>query len=169
MRKLENFLHFIDSISDWSGKIFSLLLLILLGVMLIEVVMRYIFNDPTIWGHEMGLYIFGAIIMLGGAYTLLHKGHVCMDAVHSKLSQKGRAIMDVATFIFFLIFVIALLWKGWDMTWKAFKFMERTESPWAPVIWPSRLVIPVGAFLLLLQGIATFVRNFLTATGRINQ
>jgi TRAP-type mannitol/chloroaromatic compound transport system permease small subunit len=128
--------------------------------------MRYLFNDPTIWSHEMGLYVFGAIITLGAAYTLLHKGHVTMDVVYIKLSPKARATMDVATFIFFFLFVVVLLWKGWDMTWKAIRIMERSQSVWAPVIWPSRLVIPVGAFLLLLQGLSKFIRDMAVATGR---
>jgi len=168
MKKLENSLHCIDSISQWSGKIVSFLILVLMCVVLIEVVMRYVLNNPTKWVHEMSLYLFGGAINLGAAYTLLHKGHVTMDVVQSRLSPRGKAIMDIATFIFFFIFVAVLLWKGWHMAWKAFQFMERTESSWGPVIWPSRLVIPVGAFLLLLQGIAKFVRDILTVTGRTN-
>lgn len=74
--------------------------------------------------------------------------------------------MDAATFIFFFMFVVVLLWKGWDMTWKALQIMERSQSQWGPVIWPSRLVIPVGAFLLLLQGLAKFIRDMAVATGR---
>ena len=167
MRKLENSLHFIDYMSEWSGKIFSFLFVVLMCVVLIEVVMRYVLNNPTKWAHEMSLYFFGGAINLGAAYTLFHKGHVTMDVVHSRLSLRGRAIMDIATFIFFFVFVAVLLWKGWYVTWKAFQFMERTESSWGPVIWPSRLVIPIGAFLLLLQGLAKFVRDILTVKGRL--
>lgn len=168
MKKSENILRYIDSISDLSGKIVSFLILILMGVVLIAVVMRYVVNRPTIWSHETGLYLFGGIIMLGAAYTLRHEGHVRMDALYGRFSPRGRAITDLATFIFFFLFIIVLLWKGWDMTWKAIRFMERTESFWGPVIWPSRIVIPIGAFLLLLQGLAKFVRDILTVKGRPN-
>jgi TRAP-type mannitol/chloroaromatic compound transport system permease small subunit len=168
MQKGERFLRYIDSISDWIGKIVSFLILILMGVVLFAVVMRYIVNKPTIWSHETGLYLFGGMVMLGAAYTLRHEGHVRMDAFYGRLSARGRAITDLATFVFFITFVVVLLWKGCDMTWKAIHFMERTESFWSPVIWPSRIVIPVGAFLLLLQGLANFVRDILAVKGGQN-
>lgn len=167
MQKLTSFLHFIDSISDWSGKIISFLLLGLMGIVLIEVVSRYCFRSPTIWVHELSLYFLGGAGMIGGAYTLLHGGHVPMDVVYNRLSLKGRAMMDLLTFFFFIFFIGVLLWKGWDITWKAFRGMERTESVWGPVIWPSRLMLVIGGLLLLLQGLAKFVRDLLIIMGKV--
>ena len=148
-----------DAIGEWSGKIFSSLIPILMLVVLTEVAMRYVFNNPTIWTYETSTFIFGAAFMLGGAYTLIHKGHVKVDILYTRLSPRTRAIMDVVTFVFFLIFISIILWKGGDMVWKAFHSMERSGSSWNPVVWPSRLFIPIGAFLILLQGLAGFIRN----------
>lgn len=166
MQKLTTFLHHIDNISEWTGKIFSFLLVALTAVILFEVVMRYLFTNPTMWAYETSLYLFGATIMLGGAYALLHGDHVIVDVVYNKLPARTKAILDVVTFIFFLTFVGVLLWKGGDLAWKAFHFMEKTGSAWNPVTWPSRIAIPIGSFLLLIQGLAKFVRDLVTALGR---
>ena len=166
MQKLNSLLCFIDKISEWTGKIVSFLVIGSIIVVLIEVVARYFFNNPTVWGWEMSLFLFGGAVMLGGAYTLLHGSHVKMDVAYARLSVRARAILDVITFIFFLVFVVIMIWKSGYVAVKAIEFMEKTESPWGPVIWPSRIAITIGAFLLLLQGIAKFVRDILIITGR---
>ena len=104
MLKLVRVLHFIDNVSEWSGKIFSFAGLVLVGVVLSEVTCRYLLNNPTEWVYETSLYIFGAMFMIGGAYTLLHGGHVNVDIVHTRLSPRARAITDIVTFVFFFIF-----------------------------------------------------------------
>lgn len=103
--------------------------------------------------------------MLGGAYTLLHGSHVKMDVLYVRLSTRGRAILDIVTFAVFLFFVVILIWKSGHMAVKSFEIMEKTESAWGPIIWPARITITVGAFLLLLQGMAKFIRDIITATG----
>jgi len=165
MQKLNSVLCFIDRISEWSGKIVSFLILCSIIVVLTEVVMRYFFNNPTIWGWEMSLFLFGGAVMLGGAYTLLHGSHVKMDVLYVRLSTRGRAILDIVTFAVFLFFVVILIWKSGHMAVKSFEIMEKTESAWGPIIWPARITITVGAFLLLLQGMAKFIRDIITATG----
>jgi TRAP-type mannitol/chloroaromatic compound transport system permease small subunit len=169
MQRLTSFLHVIDSISEWSGKIISFLLLGLMGIILIEVVSRYVLNSPTVWSFEASLYLFATVTLLGGAFTLLHGGHVSVDIIYNKFSPRVRAVMNVITFFFFFIFVFVLMQKGGGLTWEAIRVMERTESAWGPVIWPARLVIPLGAFLLLLQGLAKFFRDLAVAMGKEGQ
>lgn len=167
MQRLARVLSTIDAISKWSGRV-TMFLLVALGLLMsIEVVARYVFNAPTLWATETTTLVFGVYIMLAGAYTLLIHGHVTMDAVYSRLSLKGKAILDLLTSFLFFAFCGVLLWKGIPTAIKSVVMMEHSMSAWGAPYWPIKIAIPVGAFLILLQGLAKFTRDFhIALTGR---
>lgn len=155
-------LKIIDKISDYSGKAVSVLIPITVLIMGYEVVARYVFNRPTLWVHELSVMFFGTFLIIGGAQTLLHGGHVNMDLLYSRLSVRGRAVLDLFTFPIFLAFMLVLLYKGGQAALHSVAMLEHASSQWAPPLYPFRLVLPLGALLLLLQGLAGFVRNLVT-------
>ena len=157
----------IDAVSNWSGKLVAFLIPTLAGVEVYEVVARYGFGRPTIWAHELSSMLFGTFILIGGAYTLLHHGHMNMDIVYNRLPLRGRALLDVLTFFLFLAFVGVLLWKGWESAWRSIRLLEHDSTEWAPPLYPFKLILPLSALLLLLQGLAKFINNFrILITGR---
>ena len=166
MNIIRRILHFIDSLSDVTGKAFGYLILVLVMVVLYEVLMRYVFNLSQMWSFETSVFLWGAFFVMGGAYLLKHGGHVKIDVLYSLLSPRGKAITDLVTSIFFFTFIGLLIWKGWDLAWRAFELGERTDSAWHPILWPVRMLIPVGAFLMLLQGLAKFIRDLFIAVGK---
>jgi TRAP-type mannitol/chloroaromatic compound transport system permease small subunit len=138
------------------------------GIIVWEIILRYFLGLPTIWAHELSLMIFGAVSMLGGAYAHKYRAHVNMDLFYSRLSRRGRLILDIITFPFFLSFCGILLWKGWDFAWRSVLTWEYSQSNWAPLIWPIKLIIPLGALLILLQGISNLlsdIREFFSGKG----
>ena len=159
------FLRFVDKLNDWVGKVVSFFILVVALVIGYEIVLRYIFNNPTKWAHETSTMFFGAFIILGGAYTLLHGSHVSMDLIYGRLSVRKKAILDVITFILFALFCYALIWYGGKTAWKSILLLERGSTVWGPPIYPFRLLLPLGAFLLLLQGLAKLVRDIITLRG----
>jgi TRAP-type mannitol/chloroaromatic compound transport system permease small subunit len=154
--------HFIDLLSEWTGKASAFLVLVLSFLIGYEVVARYLFNRPTIWAHELSAMIFGTYIILGGAYLLSIRGHVNMDLIYDRLSPRKKAFLDIITFWFFAVFCIALVWKGGDTAWYSLKTGEHARTVWSPPLYPIKMVLPIGAFLLLLQGIAKFIRDVIT-------
>jgi TRAP-type mannitol/chloroaromatic compound transport system permease small subunit len=152
----------IDLISEWTGKLSAFLIVVLSFVIGYEVVARYIFNHSTNWANETSAMVFGAYIILGGAYTLSIGGHVNMDLIYQRFSPRKKALVDIITFLFFALFCVVLVWKGGDRAWYALKNMEHSGTLWNPPIYPIKLVLPIGAFLLLLQGVAKFVRDAVT-------
>jgi TRAP-type mannitol/chloroaromatic compound transport system permease small subunit len=134
---------------------------ILAFIIMWEIVARTFFNMPTIWAHELSGMFFGALSILSGAYTLRQKGHVNMDLIYMNRTPRTKAIMDLITFPFFLLFVITILWLGWEFAWRSFKILEVSQSDWAPPLWPIKFTIPLGAFLLLIQGIANLCNDIL--------
>jgi len=153
----------IEFISDWSGKIFSFLAVIVVGVISYEVISRYVFNAPTIWAHETMTYFCGIYYMMGGAYTLYFEGHVSVDVFYIRFSPRVRAIVDLVTFPLFFAYIGVLIWTGAEYSWESIMYKETSPTAWAPPLYPLKLAIPVGAFLVLLQGLTKFVRDFKTA------
>ena len=152
----------IDWLSEWTGKIIAFLIPGLALIEGYEIVARYAFKSPTVWVHELCAMLFGTFILLGGAYTLLQGGHVNMDILYNRFSTRTRAVLDLITFFIFLAFIGVLLWKGWESAWRSIKFLEHDSTEWGPPLYPFKIMLPLGALLILLQGIAQFVRNFIT-------
>ena len=161
MRDVESALRYIDRVSEHSGKIVSLLIALMIASMAYEVVMRYIFNAPTLWAFEMVQFLFGAFCILGGAYTLKQQGHVNMDVLYSRFSRRNKAIIDLITSIFFFLFCGVLLWTGSEFALRSLKALETSYTPWDPPLYPIKLTIPIGVTMILLQGIAKFSRDLL--------
>lgn len=155
-------LHFIDLLSEGVGKASAFLILALSLVIGYEVVLRYGFNRPTIWAHETSVMIFGAYFILGGAWILSTRGHVNMDLIYGRLSPRKKALIDIITFAFFALFCAVLVWYGGEAAWYTLKTWQHSETVWGPPIAPIKIVLPVGAGLLLLQGVAKFVRDAIT-------
>ena len=152
-------LRAIDSINEGVGKVASPLVVLMAALIGIEVVLRYCFNSPTVWAHETTQYIYGTFIILSGGYVLLHKGHVPMDLLYNRLSPRKRALVDVITAMLFFFFCVLLVWKGGVMAWKAISNLEHSRTVWSPPLYPIKAMIPIGATLLLIQGLAKFIRD----------
>jgi len=157
-------LHFIDNANEWVGRVVSYFILAIIGVVIYEVAMRYILVKSQLWVPETSLFLFGTLFVLGGGYVFLHGGHVRLDAIYGRFSPKVQAILDLVTAIFFFLFCGVLVWKGWLMGWESLTSLERSASAFAPPLFPIKLVIPIGAGLLVLQGLAKFIRDLLIVT-----
>jgi TRAP-type mannitol/chloroaromatic compound transport system permease small subunit len=155
-------LNAIDTINDWVGKVLSFGVLFMFALVLIEVIRRYCFNSPTVWGNELTQLTFGVYVVLSGGYILRWGGHVNVDIFYGRLSAKGRAIADIITFALFFMFCGMMLAYGGSLAWESLSRLEHSQSAWNPPLYPVKLMIPTGAFLLLLQGIAKLVRDIVT-------
>jgi TRAP-type mannitol/chloroaromatic compound transport system permease small subunit len=139
----------------------------MIGVLVWEVFMRYVFNQPTIWAHELSALLYAVFFLIGGAYTLRWNAHINVDVLYVRLSPRSRAILDLVTWLLFYFFCGVLFWQGCQAGWKSFLRMERASTVWEPYIWPVKLCIPLAAFLMLLQGITKTIKNLhLACTGR---
>jgi TRAP-type mannitol/chloroaromatic compound transport system permease small subunit len=159
MGMVDKLLHIIDSISEWTGKTVSFGILLLALIVGYEVAARYLFKSPTLWVHEVSVMFFGTFIIIGGAYTALKGMHVNMDLVHNALSPRIRALLDVLTFFIALPFLGVLLWVGGKSAWKSVMVLEHASTQWGPPIYPFRVMLPLGALLLLLQLVAKLIRD----------
>lgn len=156
---------FIDRFSGWTGHFLAFWSILAVFAYYYEVIARYVFNSPTNWVHESMFLMFGMLYMLSGAFALREGSHVRVDVLYQYLPRRGRALLDVITSVFFFIFVIAMLWTGWTFASDAIDMGEVSFTEWAIEYWPVKLAIPVGAALILVQGIARVMRALAVLTG----
>jgi TRAP-type mannitol/chloroaromatic compound transport system permease small subunit len=124
-----------------------------------EVVMRYLFNMPTIWVHEASYLLFGMQYLLAGAFALLHGAHVRVDILYVKLPERGRVAVDILTSVFFFIFALALMGTSWRFFVNAYEVREITVETWGIQYWPVKMMMFVGAVLLTLAGISKLIKD----------
>lgn len=124
-----------------------------------EVIARYVFNSPTNWVHESMFLMYGMQYMLAGAYAYREDQHVRVDVIYTKFSERGKAIADIITSVFFFIFVVTMLWTGSRFALDSINNMEVSFTEWAVQYWPVKLMIPIGAALLALQGLSKLIKD----------
>jgi len=129
------------------------------GSMLYEAISRHFFNNPTIWAFEFSKMSFGFYMIWAGAYAMLRGEHVSMDIFYSRWSPRAKAIMDSVTFIFFMMFVSVLLYLVTADALNSISFKETSNSTLAHPLYHWRVSLAVGILLLLLQGVAEFIKN----------
>jgi TRAP-type mannitol/chloroaromatic compound transport system permease small subunit len=104
---------------------------------------------------------------LGGGYSLLHGGHVKVDFFYQRWSPRTKAVMDLITYLFFFAFCFVLIWYGGGVAWESIKEGRESTSAWAPPLWPSQIMIPLGGLLVGIQGLAKWMRDLAIAwTGK---
>lgn len=159
MKGLQKFLKAIDKTNEWVAKILSFTIVVITLVTMYEVIMRYFLGAPTIWVFEFNYLAYGPYFLLAGAYTLALGKHVNVDILYGRLSARGRAIVDLFTAPVFFFFILIMLFFGWRFAWNSVLVRETLSSAWGPPVYPIKLCIPLAALLLLLQGLAKFIRD----------
>ena len=141
------------------GSVTSFLVYAMIAVLCFEVVMRYIFSSPTNWAYAMATIFYGIFMMLGGGYAAVYKAHVRMDLLYTKLSRKGKSIIDIITFPFSMIFFIPYLAACWEFGIQAAVTGEVVNQVFSYHTMWVKLGIAVAATLLTLQIIAKLLED----------
>ncbi len=156
---VKNFCRRVDFLNEWVGKYSGWLILPLILLVVFDVTLRYVFNRPTVWAWDINIQLLGALVVLGGGYAHVHGAHIGVDALVIRLSPRGRAIVDSITSVFFFFGIGVLLWKAAGDAWFSLQIRELYTSVFSPPIYPFKILMVIGILLLLLQGVAKFLRD----------
>jgi len=156
-------LHAIDTMNEWMGKTVGWIIIPLALLIVMEVILRYVFNKPTVWAWDVEVQVQGVLIAIGGGYALLRGSHVSVDVLASRLSSRKRTIMNAITGPVLIVAVSLLLWKVTPYVWNSVIIREDYTSTWGPPIYPLKIVIFIGISAMLLQGIANWTRDLIKA------
>lgn len=158
---MDRFLKFADKLSEYCSKVFAWLIVALVFGLFYEVVARYAFNAPTRWSYDLTYMFYGTLFVMGSAYALCKNRHIRIDVFYSRFSPHWKAITDVCLYlVLFFPAMVVLFVKG--VGYAAFSWSIHEVSPagaWGPPLYPLKTVFPVAIFVLLLQGIAQFIRS----------
>jgi TRAP-type mannitol/chloroaromatic compound transport system permease small subunit len=127
---------------------------------------RYLFDTSSNAWLELQWYLFSAVFLLCGGYALLHGSHVRIDVVYGRWSRRTQLWIDVfGTVVFLLPMAILILYLSWPVFMNAFMNKEVSSNAGGLIVWPARLLLPVGFFLLVLQGISELIKRLAILQG----
>jgi TRAP-type mannitol/chloroaromatic compound transport system permease small subunit len=157
----------IDMITQWTGYLFTLLVIPLIVANVVEVFMRYAMGAPTSWALDVTTMSFGALFMLGAAYALLKGAHVRTDMLWEKFSDRKKGIIDSVAYVLFFLPSMAILFAiSIDDFFYSLSINETsTSSLWRQVIW-LRAVIPL-ARAAVPRGISELMKSLWAAHGQM--
>ena len=160
MSSLLSLSRFIDAINEKIGLAISWALILAVLICSGNALVRYIFNSSSNAWLEIQWYLFGAIFLLASAYTLKRNEHVRIDVVVGRFSKRTQVWVDVFGFIFFLLpATLLILYFSIPFAYESIRNQEVSSNAGGLIIWPAKTLIPVGFFLLTLQGISELIKR----------
>ncbi|MFA5914872.1 MAG: TRAP transporter small permease subunit [Burkholderiales bacterium] len=168
MKALLKLSNLIDALNEQVGRLTYWLILVMVLVSAGNASVRYIFDRSSNAWLEIQWYLFSAVFLLGAGYTLLQNQHVRIDVVTGRLSKRARAWIDVFGTLFFLLpMAIAIMWMSWPVFVQSWELHEGSSNAGGLIVWPARLMVPVGFFLLILQGFSELIKRIAFLRGMI--
>jgi len=152
--------RFIDNLNEKIGHGVSWALLLAVLICTGNAVIRYVFNMSSNGWLEIQWYLFAAIFLLATSYTLRRNEHVRIDVIVSHFSKRTQVWIDLIGFIVFLMpATLLILYYGTPYAWISIQNQEVSSNAGGLIVWPVKLLIPVGFGLLTLQGISEIIKR----------
>ena len=132
-------------------------------VMAIEVIARYVFDNPTVWAYDTTYQLSGIFYLFAASFVLLHRGDIRVDLFYARFSTKKKKIIDLAlTPLLFFSAVGVLTQQAWFFTFRSIAMRETIMGGvWEPSIIPFRFLVAIGFSLLAIAGVTWFIRDVL--------
>ena len=160
MKVLLTISHAIDVLNELVGRAVLWLILAMVLVSSANAVSRYLLNLSSNAFLELQWYLFATVFLLCAGYTLLHNEHIRIDVVSSRLSRRARIWIDIFGTVFFLLLVtLYITWLSWPIFVNAWVSGEISSNAGGLIRWLARLIVPVGFFLLSLQGVSELIKR----------
>jgi len=152
-------IRLIDAINEAVGRIVSLVAIVFAGIIIHDVFMRYVLGSPTRWAFDVTKMSYGFYFVMLGGYALRHQAHVKVDLVTSRLSPNVRRWVEAAGYvIFFFPFAWVFARRSWAFAMTSWNQGESTYGAVQLPVYPLKMAMFVAACLLLIQGVAEFLK-----------
>ncbi|RFC66181.1 C4-dicarboxylate ABC transporter [Fulvimarina endophytica] len=150
----------IDRVTTFFGRFVSWLILVVVLVSAGNAVVRKVFNTSSNAWLEVQWYLFGAVFMLAGAWTLLRNEHIRVDIVSNLLSKRTRDWIDFLGHILFLMpFAVLMVWILVPYVISSFERQEYSSNAGGLIVWPAKALLLAGFVLLLLQAVSELIKR----------
>jgi len=168
MRSLLGLSRSIDALNERVGRLVFWLILIMVLISAGNAISRYALSMASNAWLELQWYLFAAVFLFCAGYTLLHNEHIRIDIIASLWPRRVQVWIDIFGTVFFLLpMSLYIMWSSWEPFMNAWTSGEVSGSAGGLIRWPARLMIPVGFFLLSLQGISELIKRIAFLRGLI--
>ena len=158
----------IDAMNQRIGTIADWLVLLSCLISAGNAFSRYAFNISSNAWLEIQWYMFGAVVMLGASYTLKRNEHVRVDIVYANVSTRKQIGIDIFGFILFMLpATLIMTYLSWPIFYNAWHMGEMSSNAGGLIRWPVKILLPIGFFLLSLQGISELIKRIAMITGHM--
>ncbi len=165
---LLRFSGLIDGFTERVGRLTYWLILVAVLVSAGNAVVRYVFNVSSNAWLEAQWYLFSAVFLFCAGYALLHNQHVRIDVISGRFSKRVQTWIDIFGTIFFLLpMALTIMWLSWPVFVDAYTHHEISTNAGGLIVWPARLMVPVGFFLLVIQGLSELIKRIAFLRGLI--
>ena len=160
-----HFIKYVDAFNYRIGRVAMYGIFVMMGILLWSSISKTFFN-PSLWTLEMAQFCMVGYYMLGGPYSIQMGSNVRMDLLYGEWDNHRKAQVDAITIIFLIIYLIFMIWGGWESFMYSLSYGgERSSSIWRPYIWPIKLIMLFGLSIMLLQSISEFFKDILRIKG----
>jgi len=168
MRRLLAFADVVDRLTESLGQWLKWLVLFSSVISAFNALMRYTIHYSSNAWLEIQWYLFGGMVLLGASYTLKMNEHVRVDVFYSRYSDRTRLWVDLVGGILFLLpMSIIIGWLSWPLFINSYDIGEISGNSGGLLRWPVKILIPLGFFLLTLQGISEVIKRAAALMGYV--
>ncbi|WP_112322221.1 TRAP transporter small permease subunit [Oceanibium sediminis] len=158
------YVQIVEAINYRLGRVVMYVIFAMIGVLLWSSISKTFFL-PSLWTLETAQFLMVAYYILGGPYSMQLGSNVRMDLFYGEWTPRQKAWVDAFTIFFLIFFLGVLLWGGINSTAYSLEYAERSPTAWRPYMWPIKIVMIVGIFLMLLQATVEFLRDIARIRG----
>jgi TRAP-type mannitol/chloroaromatic compound transport system permease small subunit len=163
-RAAVTFVRLVDRLTHGVGRVAMYLLFALMAVLMWSTITKAA-GRPSLWTLEMAQFVMVAYYVLGGAYAWKEGAHVRMDLFYARQPVRRQAWWDALTVLAVMLYLGVLLWGAVDSTVYSLTYGERSPTAWRPYLWPIKVIMVIGFTLMLLQALASLIRDIATLRG----
>jgi TRAP-type mannitol/chloroaromatic compound transport system permease small subunit len=160
------FVRYVDAMNARIGRFAMHLIFVMGAILLASTISRLLLGVPINWALEMSQFLLSAYYLLGGAYVWQLDQHVRMDLFYGRLSARRRAMADAMTILFVIFYLVVLFGGGLSSTNYAIVYGQKNYSAWSPPLWPIKVVMTTGVFLMLLQAVSALLKDIAIVRGK---
>ncbi len=168
MRGLLGLSSIIDRVNEWIARGMGWMILIAVLVSATNAVVRKLFSVSSNAWLELQWYLFGAAFLLAAAYTLRDNGHVRIDILYGRVSDRTRQWIDLLGHLFFLMpFCLLMVWYLVPYVAQSYRSGEVSTNSGGLIIWPAKALMLGGFVLLSIQGVSEIIKKIAIMQGLI--
>lgn len=161
-----SYVRFMDRLADWIGSFAKYLIYVMIGVLLFDVISDKGFGTVQNWTVETAQFTLAAFYFLAGPQTLKDDRHVRLDLVYARLSERGKAWIDMVTVSIVVFYLSVMLWGALSSLQYSWNTNQRLPSLWAPSLVPIKVLMVVCLVLMLMQCVAIFFKDVARVRGK---